>query len=1574
MRNISKIVFLVVTLAVFGISQLHAEKSRYVIPKAAQPRSIGTCLPASNSNELTINNVRAYLETNGTMWFIETAEYEVPKGSGKTSMFCAALWIGGRDVNQQLKLAAVRFRQNGDDFWTGPLSTIDATISQQTCIEYDRFFKITRAEVEAHIANWERPDYTMPSIIRNWPAHGDVSLGQSMFLAPYFDGNGNKKYEPDLGDYPYYDLENELCPWTAENKELAIAGQLPKTPEESAGISTGMVYADHVLKGDETLFWVFNDKGNTHTETGGEPIGLEIRGQAFAFATNDELNNMTFYSYEIINRSTYELTNTYFSQWVDPDLGYSKDDYVGCDVSRGLGYCFNGKDVDGQGEIFAYGSQPPAVGVDFFQGPYIDPEPENMYDRPKFNIDSVSYPGYCEKYVNHEYNQMSINGVNFGDGIPNNERFGMRRFVYHNNDNSVVGDPSVAYEYYNMLQAIWKDNTRMRYGANGHPSNGANGPECDFMFPGLTDPCNWGTKGIDPNPLQYSEDGWTEPGVGNAPEDRRFMQSAGPFTLKAGAVNYITVGIPWARASSGGAWASVELLKTADDKCQALFENCFKVLDGPDAPDVTVRELENQLILYLSNDDPLSNNHNEGYNENDNQILAEREIITEVEIQDTNWITVGAVDTFIVETKTVKQITTVDNDRTYRFEGYQIYQLKNKDVSVTDLNNADLARLVRQCDIENYKENGSGIARLVNWTYDDVAGTSVAKPMVDGANAGISHSFPITEDAFATGSNRILVNHKVYYFMVIAYAHNEYFPFSLDNGAEGLTGQKTPYLAGRKNIKVYSGIPHSPAPQSEGTILNAQYGTQPMITRIEGQGNGGFFLDLVDEDREKILKENTVQQITYKNNYGPLNIKVIDPLQVKPFDYEIKFVELGAKDVTDSTYWVMTIVNATDEEIIAAGAYTEDAHGVKTAIREYRSAVPISQKNEQLILSLGISISILDYGFQVHQSEIADWVNNNSSWTYANKARYAQVDFLGSSITYADESKPWFAGVPDSEGNNQSNWIRSGLQTAGAWQALSSADQGVKDVYSQWKTEDIFMVVKDTNLNAGGWESRVWKDPEGQFEGVLGGTWAPYVLSSPYDGGPQAKYINPETDGVTEPTPAYFNFKDPSSFAVGGPGYNQTMTNLYSVDIVLTSDKDKWTRCVVLEACEDRTLSEGGALKHEPRKAPSVDKYGNTDINNPVASNDPNSPNYISATGMGWFPGYAVNVETGERLNLMFSENSSDGDNKGNDMLFNPTGIYGYFIGQWNGNDTVMPLNQVSFNSLYPPPVNANYELKLAWGGMHFVFVCNSAGNTASTYYKVASANKERNYNDNNLTTYSQGYTHGGTIADGKSYYECGPYDQGQWLLAKFNTFVGEGTGTAKVQMQKMQLFNNVMWTSIAMPASGQEDNWLSNNAILKLRVSRPYMRYSSRWFDDPNQSGAAGSNSGYPMYSFTTRNIAPTTQATSQHDQILEDINIVPNPYYGFSTYESTALETYVKIVNLPEKCTISIFTVNGLLVRKITKGDEGTTHVAWNLKNNANVPIASGMYIIHVNAPGIGERTLKFFCAMRPTDLNAF
>lgn len=1566
MKNNGKIFCLMLLLVCMAFSSVHAEKSKGAQRVSTPKAESATCLPASGSNELTINNVRAYLETGGTMWFKELAEYEIPIGSGKTSMFCAALWIGGRDANGQLKLAAVRFRQVGNDFWTGPLKITGAGTTQSMCIKFDKHFKITRSEVDQHIAGYNTSGYVMPSSIANWPAHGDE--GYSYYLAPFKDVNGNGVYDPENGDYPYYDINNELCPWTEDNIAAAAAHELPRTPEDlwleqrnypgsepDYTRSNGMIYADHVLKGDATMFWIFNDNGGPHTESGGSPIGLEIRGQAFGFSTNDDLNNMTFYSYEIINRSTYTLTNTFFSQWVDPDLGYAYDDYVGCDVGRGLGYCYNGTNVDGSGQTWAYGDQPPAIGVDFFQGPYMDADNR---DNPKFYADSASFTGYCDKFLNSTYanDQMAINGVNFGDGIVDNERFGMRRFVYHNNDQTVVGDPSEAYEYYNMLQGIWKDNTKMKFGGNAHDSNG---PDCDFMFPGTSDVCNWGTQGVDPN---YSKDGgWTEANEGNAPYDRRFMQSAGPFTLKPGSVNYITVGIPWARASQGGAQASVDLLKIADDKCQSLFENCFKTLDGPDAPDMTIRELENQLVIYLSNDDPNSNNYHESYVELDPQItktLTSTEYINQI---DTVYAydAEGNPDTIV--TSSIMPVTTTDTlsteDRQYKFEGYQIYQLANSSVSATDLSDVSKAILIAQCDVEN------NASQIVNWIYNDAVGTSVATEMVNGSNKGISHSFVVTEDKFATGSNKNLVNHKEYYFMVVAYGYNQYKKFTLD--ATNLDGQTTPYLAGRRNIKVYTGVPHKPI----DNLTNSVYGDQPMITRIEGQGNGGFFLDLTDESRDLILANNTYNNVQYKENYGPLSIKVIDPLQVKPYDYIVKFLPNSvSEDVNDSTEWQLIISDdVTDEELAELGL-----NRVTTA------GMPISMTNEELFLDLGISISIKNYNFAIHQNDLDEYVVNSAGgYTYANLAKYGQVDFIDATVEYSGDIQ-WLDFVADQEGDYPANWIHAGQQSSGKWET-STVQEGAEDKYYQWRTEDMCTIMAAKTLNKDE-KSRGFKDPEQQFEGVLDGTWAPYVLSSPYDGGPQAKYLVPDNvyygQGEGSPQPAYFDFTAIAAQPYN-PGYNQTLTNLYSVDVVLTPDQSKWTRAVVLEAGaatqanDYKVIQEFNGqtyrnVRHEPKNAPSVGKDG--------------KPDNSGTTGFGWFPGYAINVETGERLNIMFAENSEDTLNNGNDMIFNPTNVYAYYRNLETGElildeETGKPISMsiTTYNS-FRDSYGVNFGEPLN-GGRHYIYVMNSAGNTCSMYYR--NSNRQRNYNDNETVTSGQGGTFVGTDGVSYPYFECGAYDEGKWIMEKFKTFTSnESYGSNERKRAKMQLFNNVMWTSIPMPATLQEDKWLSSDVTFKLRVTRPYLRYSSRWYSDPSQSPNASQNSGYPMYQFTTKNLVPTavTESKEAIQNVLDEINIVPNPYYGFSQYESTALENYVRIVNLPANCTISIYTVSGTLIRTITKGDANTTYVQWDLKNHANIPIAGGVYIIHVKAPGIGERTLKFFCAMRPTDLNGF
>jgi hypothetical protein len=98
-----------------------------------------------------------------------------------------------------------------------------------------------------------------------------------------------------------------------------------------------------------------------------------------------------------------------------------------------------------------------------------------------------------------------------------------------------------------------------------------------------------------------------------------------------------------------------------------------------------------------------------------------------------------------------------------------------------------------------------------------------------------------------------------------------------------------------------------------------------------------------------------------------------------------------------------------------------------------------------------------------------------------------------------------------------------------------------------------------------------------------------------------------------------------------------------------------------------------------------------------------------------------------------------------------------------------------------------------------------------------------------------------------------------------------------------------------------------------------------------------------------------------------------VPNPYYAYSGYESTALDTRVRITNLPPVCTISIFTLSGTLITVIQKNSP-QTYTDWTLMNQYNVPIASGLYLVNVVVPNVGEVTLKWFGVMRPLDLTSY
>jgi len=1418
------------SLALLSIVVVAKENVNPGVTSVVNAKVAAGCNPSNSQTDLDVNNVRATIMGGGDMWWnLSDPQYEIPKGGNKHSLFAGALWIGGVDDGGQLKVAAMTYRQGGNDFWSGPLNIDNATISADECDKWDKHFKIDRADVEEFVARNGDPTYVIPASILEWPAHGDQSLGQDEFLAPFYDANGDGLYSPYDGDYPDYNI-------TGTNDKAALFG-------------------------DQTLWWVFNDKGNIHTETDVDPLGLEIHAQAFGFSADNEVNDMTFYNYKIINRSTLPLKETYFGQWVDPDLGFYLDDYVGCDVGLGLGFCYNG-DAEDEGAS-GYGFNPPAIGVDFFQGPLADLNDGIDNDRDG-TIDEIG------------------------------EQIIMSKFVYYNNDDTDQGNPKGGVDFYNYLQGIWRDNSAMTYGGNGKGgSNGATNVECNFMFPGTSDDAFPGQE-------------WTEQTAGNEPADRRFVQSAGPFTLQPGAVNVITTGVIWARAKSGGQTASVQLLKIYDREAQALFDNNFNILNGPDAPDLTIRELDKELIFTLSNG-PTSNNKNENYSEKDPYITKP---------------------------------TNLANYPNYKFQGYLVYQLKSATVSVTDLDDSDKARLVFRSDI---KDTVSGI---INQYLDPILGvytpieevaSVLSSGVIGSVDEGIEYAFQITEDKFALGNTR-LVNHKTYYFMSLAYGYNraEENSSPYDVNAADYDGRNQPYISGRRNIQLYSGIPHFTEPDAGGTTLNSSYGDGVEITRLEGTGNGGTALEFTTTTIDEILTspDYRAMNLTYEAGQGPINISVVDPVKVPKGTFIFKLQE---------------------------PALTADG-----AITAYKKWSLIDKETANVILSANIDVTsvysesidqngnvILEWDYDLGESnEYLEKIGLNINISLANNPGTDPLSidnngFISGTIEFENINDRWLSGVADRDDEGSYwgwglNWIRSGSYT----DATVPTPQPIFNDYNQ-----------DDDPN-GVFEGAVVQTNDINFFGgieVAGATWAPYRFASIMNDGPG--YSNNATK-------------------------QSKMIDLNSVDIVFTNDTSKWTRCCVVEAQDDATLAIGQQEKMGLRKSPSVGKDGQPDASGTI--------------GMGWFPGYAIDIETGERLNIIFAEDSWQTSENGTDMIWNPTAkIATESIPVFTPTD---PAGE-QFS-------NGNYLL----GGKHFVYIING----------------------NSWVKGTEDYINGkyADIDDAPN------YDKGLWAYSKLlNDLSGVG---------KYRVFQKVSWCGIPLLSPGStlktELGEVKNDATIKLRVTKPYRQYETVLADkildktaalvlnetyvvaydnsDKTWGGVSISHDGNtyivgesfmatkstftgisdadkkarviqhaalnafnPIYEFNTNDIVAEIGDLDVAKDAMEMINVVPNPYYGYSSYETNQLDNRVKITNLPQQATISIFTVSGTLVRKIKK-DNNVTSLDWDLKNDYGIPIASGLYIIHVrgkfrDADGNlveKDKVIKWFGALRPIDMDTF
>ncbi len=1439
-------------------------------PQASFKTEAGDCNAGLAKFDIEINNVRARLLTGGDMWWDLSSlpEYEVPKGNGThplCSIFAGALWISGLDAGGNLKVAAQRYRDYGNDYWPGPLDA-NGNIDQATCSQYDRFFNVFGADIAAaqaafHLKGSSTTTADIPTDVLAWPAVGneflatDPSLLGTTFnitdnLAPFFDNDGNGLYDPTKGDYPVIPCRT--------------------------GVATA--YADQMT------FYVFNDMGNIHSQTNGEAIGVQVNTLAFEFATSDNLNNMSFYNYEIVNKSSNACYQTYVSQWVDPDLGCFDNDYVGCDVGRALGICYNGTadDPDCAPEN-GYGTQLPIVGVEFFQGPLSD---------------------------------SAVNGVH--------PDLGMTSFCYFTGQGAASpaqSDPITAAQYRNFQTGFWGDGTCFEYGGSGYNSHG---PCTKYCFPS--------------DPPDNAPGAWSECQSANVPGDRRFVESSGPFTLTPGNVEFVTVGVPWLRPPGTGVGTCPSFQTTIGpvaDEAKALFNTCFKLLDGPEAPTLVIRELANEVIINLVNYKG-SNNYGESYAQNDGK-------------------TAQQVDLYLAG----------NGDSLYRFQGYLLYQVVNPQVAASDLSDPTKAQLVAECDIKD--DGGLPQQQFINYVADaGLGGLLVPTLEATGSNSGIVSSFDVKNDLFAQGTSTQLVNNTTYYFCALAFAYNNYEQYNQAAPLAG--GQITEYLPGRGNFNVYTAIPHLTDSRNNGTVLNSTWGQGTSVQRIEGQGNGGNNLELSPQTILNILNSPTssIDTLTYLPNFDPIGFQVTDPVGLIESNFQVQFEDSFIYTCRDTLHALTasghdTVIRSTDYVHVANTVYpvgdtikivvtyhVGPGDTTKTSIRTDTVASVqtfhfwrlldmnnhdtinadrnLDRPYQQEIISYS-GTEPLDYGFSLNMgTPLAAYTLPGNYITGLSTAppRYVYgVVNSQSSIQWQDSTQQWLSFLANTSGIGVvTNWIRSGT-TLNSLLSNSNSTKALAYCFDDnWYYTGGSPPSPPSNFD----------DSADVFNNILGGTWAPYCLTPNYS---NKAPINNSPPYVYGPG---FKWRNYAAVGYQSPPPQNTLDKLASVDVVITPDTKLWSQCVVFETGEDEDVNQGsdlytrsapslavkGAYKGEIRMAYSQD-WHNANTRDYLTSTE----NTTKEIGRSWFPGYAINIETGQRLNIAFGESSDMGDQHGTDMLWDPTSnLYGpiTFPGQ------IIP--QLPY-----------------FGGKHFVYVM-------STKYD------------------------GGQMAH-------------DTLLHYYDDII-QPTGTQALNQNMYPFYRTLMWTCIPYltPTYSFVSDGVNGTAYIppttvtvKLRVEKPYISALA-------VSPTPGIDS-LPDYLFSTVGLGAKQNNNAVAKSALDEIKIVPNPYLAYSAYETTANSATVYVTNLPNTCTITIYSLDGTLIRTLQRavGVNPTTNqevetssgepitavnvstsVSWDLTNTAGVPIASGVYLFHIEAPGIGQTTLKWFGAVRPDNITNY
>lgn len=297
--------------------------------------------PFATRDSMNVNHINASVLLHGDMWWNPTTEVaacEYPTGSHKHVGFTSGIWMSGYDAGNDLHVAAQTYRQDGNDYWPGPIDG-SGSLSMATSTDWAKFFRVTQSDIQTFLSLSTHTTTNTPPSILTWPGTGNtyatgnagaaLTIPAGTNMAPFVDVNGNGLYEPLLGDYPR-------------------------------------------IRGDQSLWWVFSDYGPTHTQTNGLPLGVEVHVLNYAYSRNTLIDNVVFYEFTVINKSPIQYDSFRLGLHADMDLGYYNDDFIGFDSAHRMGIVYQGSPADGTAggyPLNSYGYNAPMAGVTLLELP-----------------------------------------------------------------------------------------------------------------------------------------------------------------------------------------------------------------------------------------------------------------------------------------------------------------------------------------------------------------------------------------------------------------------------------------------------------------------------------------------------------------------------------------------------------------------------------------------------------------------------------------------------------------------------------------------------------------------------------------------------------------------------------------------------------------------------------------------------------------------------------------------------------------------------------------------------------------------------------------------------------------------------------------------------------------------------------------------------------------------------------------------------------------------------------------------------------------------------------------------------